>query len=149
MASIQPGVRTHGRPAHRDQPHSRFRQDARRISSAVGGGIAQPPRPGGQTRRTPQSPRARGGGQVVQPRGSHLNAHGPAIRSADEMHTPSEELLPFGGAFPTEGAPAHVPTAPGARPAARRQGKAVDDEPVARGDAPPTFAGIQTIPSAS
>ena len=100
----------------------------------------------------PPSPPARGGGsgggQVVQPRGSHLNAHGPAIRSADEMHTPSEELLPFGGAFPTEGAPAHVPTAPGARPAARRQGKAVDDEPVARGDAPPTFAGIQTIPSA-
>ena len=31
----QPGVRTHLRPAHRDQSHPRRRQDARLISRAV------------------------------------------------------------------------------------------------------------------
>jgi len=155
--------------AHFDGIHTTRRADAWSPSAPGSAALPFPPgcaphqqrgwrryRPTAAPRRADQThppvpPRAggSGGGQVVQPRGSHLNAHGPAIRSADEMHTPSEELLPFGGAFPTEGAPAHVPTAPGARPAARRQGKAVDDEPVARGDAPPTFAGIQTIPSAS
>ena len=39
--------------------------------------------------------------------------------------------------------------APGAHTTADRQGEALDDEPVARGDAPPTFAGIQAIRSAS
>ena len=37
----------------------------------------------------------------------------------------------------------------GAHTTADRQGEALDDEPVARGDAPPTFAGIQAIQSAS
>jgi len=42
-----------------------------------------------------------------------------------------------------------LPTAPGAHTTADRQGESIDDEPVARGDAPPTFAGIQAIQSAS
>jgi len=76
--------------------------------------------------------------------------HGHAIRAADELHAPSKELLSFGGTLPAAFAPRRLPTAPGARPAAnkRRCGEAIDDEPVARGDAPPTFAGIQAIPSA-
>jgi len=32
-----PGVRTHGRPAHRDQAHLRLRQDAGLIGGAVAG----------------------------------------------------------------------------------------------------------------
>jgi hypothetical protein len=101
----------------------------------------------------PSPPRARGvrrSGQVVHPCGQYLNAHGRAIRTADQMHTPSKELLPFGGAAPVRCATGRLPTAPGARPAAnkRRRGEAIDDEHVARGDAPPTFAGIQTIQSA-
>jgi len=104
---------------------------------------AQQPRPGGQTIRQFMH-----GRQVVHPCGQHLHAHGHAIRAADEMHAPSKELLPFGGAIPAEFTPAHLPTAPGARPATHRRGDAIDDEHVARGDAPPTFAGIQTIQSA-
>jgi len=88
-------------------------------------------------------------GQVVHPCGQHLHAHGHAIRAADQMHTPSKELLPFGGALPAEFAPRRLPTAPGAHTTADRQGEAIDNEHVARGDAPPTFAGIQAIPSAS
>ena len=90
------------------------------------------------------------GGQVVHPCGQHLNAHGPAIRTADELQPPSKELLPFGSAASVGRATGRLPTAPGARPAAnkRRRGEASDDEPVARGDAPPMFAGIQVIPSA-
>jgi len=52
-----PGVWTHGRPAHlygrSAAAHPRLRQDAGLISRALGGCIAQPPRPGGQARRTP------------------------------------------------------------------------------------------------
>jgi len=60
----------------------------------------------------PHSPpargRVRGGGQVVHLCGQHLNAHGHAIRTADEMHAPSNERLPFGSALPTAFAPAHL-----------------------------------------
>ena len=62
----QPGVRTHGRPAHRDQAHPRLRQDARRISRAVAANNYSPlpltaaPRRADQTH--PPSPlRTRGG----------------------------------------------------------------------------------------
>jgi len=87
----------------------------------------------------------------VHPCGQHLNAHGHAIRSADEMHAPSKERLLFGDAPPVGSATGRLPTAPGARPAAnkRQRGEAIDDNHVARGDASLTFAGIQTIPSAS
>jgi hypothetical protein len=87
----------------------------------------------------------------VHPCGQHLNAHGHAIRSADEMRAPSKERLPFGDAPPVGSATGRLPTAPGARPAAnkRQRGEAIDDNHVARGDASLTFAGIQTIPSAS
>ena len=72
----QPGVRTHGRPAHRDQAYPRLRQNAGRISRTIGGANNYSPlRPTAAPRRAvqthPQSPpRAggRGGGQ-------HLNAH--------------------------------------------------------------------------
>ena len=70
----------------------------------------------------------------MHPCGQHRNAHEHAIRSIDEMHAPSKELLPFGGALPAAFALAHVPTAPGARPAAYRLGEAIDDEHVARGE---------------
>jgi hypothetical protein len=56
-----PGVRTHVRPAHRDQAHPRLRQDAGLISGALGGCIPQQPRPGGQAIRTPPVPPVRGG----------------------------------------------------------------------------------------
>jgi len=108
----KPGVWTHGRPAHRNQAHPRLRQDAGLISGALGGGIAQPPRPGGQ----------------------HRNASGHAIWAADQMHTPSKARLPFGGALPAACAPAHRPTAPGAHTTADWQGEAIDHEPVARGE---------------
>jgi len=71
------------------------------------------------------------------------------LQAADQMQTPSKELLPFRRAMPAEFAPAHLPTAPGAHTTADRQGEAIDNEHVARGDAPPTFAGIQAIQSAS
>ena len=89
-----------------------------------------------------------GGSQIVHPCGLHRNAHGRAIRAVDEMHAPSKELLPFGGTIPAEFAPRRLPTAPGAHTTADWQGEAIDNEPVARGDAPPTFAGIQAIQSA-
>jgi len=92
-----------------------------------------------------------GGRQVVHPCGQHRNAHGRAIRSADELHAPSNERLPFGGAAPVGRATGRLSTAPGVRPAVNKRwrGKAIDEEPVVRGDAPLTFAGIQVIPSAS
>jgi hypothetical protein len=133
----KPGVRTHVRPAHRDQAHPRLRQDAGLISGALGGCIAQQPRPSGQAIRTPQSPPCAGGsggGQVVHPCGQHLHAYGHAIRAADQMQTPSNERLPFGGAIPAAFAPAHLPTAPGAHTTADWQGEAIDNEPVARGE---------------
>jgi len=64
------------------------------------------------------------------------------------MHTPFNERLPFRRALPVACAPAHLPPAPGAHATADWQGEAIDNEPVARGDAPPTFAGIQAIQSA-
>ena len=71
------------------------------------------------------------------------------LQAADQMHTPSKDLLPFRRALPAACAPRSLPTAPGrAHTTADRQGEALDDEPVARGDAPPTFAGIRDIPSA-
>jgi hypothetical protein len=90
---------------------------------------AQPPRPSGQAIRQFMH-----GCQVMHPCGQHLNAHGHAIRAADQMQTPSKELLPFGGARPAACAPAHLPTAPGAHTTADWQGEAIDDEPVARGE---------------
>ena len=50
------------------------------------------------------------------------------------MHAPSKDRLPLGGTIPAECAPAHLPTAPGARPATHWRGEAIDDEPIARGD---------------
>ncbi len=99
----------------------------------------------------PESPPrggVRGGGQVVHPCGQHLNAHGHAIWSADQMHTPSKELLPFRRALPAAFAPGRLPTAPGAPATASWQGEAIDNEHVACGDAPLTFAGIQDVQSA-
>jgi hypothetical protein len=73
-------------------------------------------------------------GQVVHPCGQHLNAYGHAIRAADQMHTPSKELLPFRRALPAEFAPRRLPTAPGAHTTADWQGEAIDNEHVARGE---------------
>jgi len=101
-----------------------------------------------------KTPRARGGSGGSSGRAPLRAASARArmrlLQAADELHAPSNERLPFGGTLPAAFAPARLPTAPGARPATnkRRRGEALDDEPVARGDAPPTFAGIQTIPSA-
>jgi len=99
-------------------------------------------------------------------RAGHTPVHGPGsgraplraasararmrlLQAADQMHTPSKDLLPFRRALPAACAPRRLPTAPGrAHTTADRQGEALDDEPVARGDAPPTFAGIRDIPSA-
>ena len=109
------------------------------------------PRRAGQT-HPPSPPRTRGvrgGRQVVHPCGQHLNAHGRAIRSADQIQPPSKELLPFGGALPAECSSAHLSAAPGAHATAYWQGEAINNEHVARGDAPPTVAGIPVIPSAS
>jgi len=125
----KPGVRTHGRPAHRDQAHPRLRQDAGRISGAIVGFIAQQPRPGGQAIRQFMH-----GRQVMHPCGQHLHAHGHAIRAADQMHTPSKELLPFRRALPAAFAPRRLPTAPGAHTTADWQGEAIDNEHVARGE---------------
>jgi hypothetical protein len=74
------------------------------------------------------------GRQVMHPCGQHLNAYGHAIRAADQMHTPSNERLPFRRALSAEFAPAHLPTAPGAHTTADWQGEAIDNEPVARGE---------------
>ena len=149
----QPGVRTHGRPAHRDQAYPRLRQNAGRISRTIGGANNYSPlRPTAAPRRAvqthPQSPPARGGsgGWAASER-----AYERLPQAADEMQIPSKELLPFGSAASVGRATGRLPPAPGARPAVnkRRRGKAIDEEPVACGDAPPTFAGIQVIPSAS
>ena len=108
---------------------------------------AQPPRPAGSPDAPPVPP-ARGGsgGWAASER-----AYERLPQAADEMQTPSKELLPFGSAASVGRATGRLPTVPGARPAVnkRRRGKAIDEEPVACGDAPPTFAGIQVIPSAS
>jgi hypothetical protein len=146
----QPGVRTHGRPAHRDEAHPRLRQDAGRISRALGGAnnyspYAQPPRPGGQTRRTPPVPPARGGvrggGQVVHPCGQHERArarHPGGRRDARAIQRTSpvwrRSTRQHARPAPSDSAG----RAPGGNK--RRRGEAIDDEPVARGDAPPTFA---------
>jgi hypothetical protein len=61
-----------------------------------------------------------GGSQIVHPCGLHRNAHGRAIRAVDEMHAPSNERLPFGGAPLVGCATGHLPTAPGAHPAANQ-----------------------------
>ena len=114
----KPGVRTHVRPAHWNQAHPRLRQDAGRISGAVVGFIAQQPRPGGQAIR-----QFLDWGQVVHPCGQPLHAYGHAIRAADQMPTPSKELLAFGGAIPAEFAPEHRPTAPGEHTTADWQGE--------------------------
>ncbi len=140
----KPGVRTHVRPAHRDQAHPRLRQDAGLISGAIVGFIAQQPRPGGQAIRQFMD-----WGQVVHPCGQHLNAYGHAIRAADQMHTPSKELLPFRRALPAEFAPRRLPTAPGAHMTADWQGRLsiMNTSPVV--NTSPNTSGIQAIQSAS
>ncbi|MCL6541136.1 hypothetical protein [Roseiflexus sp.] len=80
------------------------------------------------------SPPARGGGQVVHPCGPHLNAHGYAIWTADQMQPPSKERLTFGGALPAACASTHLAAAPGARPAAHPRREAIKNEHVARGE---------------
>ena len=89
------------------------------------------------------------GRQVVHPCGQHLHAHGLAFRAADQMHTPSKELLPFGGALPAEFAPAHLPTAPGAhtRQTGRGRLSIMNTSPVV--NTSPNTSGIQAIQSAS
>jgi hypothetical protein len=126
-----PDVRTHLRPAHRGQSHSRFRQDVRRISGAVAANNYSPlrttdarqPRPSRQTIR-----QCVHGRMVVHPCGQHLNAHGHAIWSADQMQTLPKELLPFRRTIPAAFASARLPAGLGAYPAAHRQGKASDDD---------------------
>jgi hypothetical protein len=125
----KPGVRTHVRPAHWNQAHPRLRQDARRISGAVVGFIAQQPRPSGQAIRQFMH-----GCQVMHPCGQHLHARQRLLQAADQMHTPSKELLPFRRALPAACAPRRLPTAPGAHTTADWQGEAIDDEHVARGE---------------
>jgi len=51
----KPGVRTYGRPAHRDQAHPRLRQDARCISGAVAANNYSPLRPTAAPRRAGQT----------------------------------------------------------------------------------------------
>ncbi len=118
------GMRTHGRPAH-----------------LYGHSAAAPrPSPPGCWPHQPRSWRLyrptaapRRAGQT-HPCGQHRNAHGHAIRAADQMHAPSNERLPFDGALTAACAPAHLPPAPGAHATADWQGEAIDAEPVARGD---------------
>ena len=144
MSSHKPGVRTHVRPAHRDQAHPRLRQDAGLISGAIVGFIAQQPRPSGPAIRQFMH-----GCQVMHPCGQHLNAYGHAIRAADQMQTPSKELLPFGGAIPAEFAPGafRQRRARTRRQTGRGRLSMMNTSPVV--NTSPNTSGIQTIQSAS
>src|SRR6267154_2472855 len=51
-----------------------------------------------------------------------------AIRRADQMQAPAEELLLFGGAVAAIGSSAYLFTASGAYPPANRYGQAIDDK---------------------
>jgi len=108
-----------------------------------------PLRPTAAPRRAGHTPVHGLGSGRASLRAASARARMRLLQAADQMHTPSKELLPFRRALPAACAPRRLPTAPGAHATADWQGEALDNEPVARGDAPPTFAGIQTIQSAS
>ena len=147
-----PGVRTHGRPAHRNQAHPRLRQDAGLISGALGGCIAQPPRPSGQARRTPQSPPCAGVRGVVRsctPAGSIGTRTGTSSGRQTRCNRHPTNVSRFA---------AHDPQH--ARPRTFRQRRARTRRQTGRGrlsilnpspvvNTSPNPSGIQAIPSAS
>jgi len=68
------------------------------------------------------------GREVVQAAGQQGEGHGQAVRRADQVQAPAEELLVLGGAVAAVLPPAHRPAAPRAHALADRDGHAVDDE---------------------
>jgi len=121
-------VRRHGVlvQGHEDTPATGA--DDRLVGRTVVGVVPVDPRPLGQLNRQLVE-----GGEVVPATRQEREGDGQAVRRADKVQAPAEDLVLLGRAGAAGGPPLHRPTVPGTHPCADGDGPAIADKVTDRG----------------